>query len=436
MVRLSNSQIVFAVTISFLTICVALVAPALFATIPGPVLLWLIRNRFPLSIASPIWLAVASITLSAWVGVIIYGNTIFTEYSLFVITTELTSQAVLMLGVGSLCMAIGAYLFSLVVAYDQPAANLTLARSTWKLASGIFLTFIALSVVLAIIYSGPIWDRDQYLIGGAGSPAAAIGPVLLFSLVGLAFFARTEEGLVPYLCVFFSLLFIIVLFSSGSRTFAMFPLALGLGAYISDRNAFGRWSLLLSVPVSILLLPIPFDLRGLDQHGLSQYIAHIPEMSYSSGDVVIVMSNLSIAVPITGLTAIESSKIPFDHLAISVNPLPGSIAGWYDIEPTMRYSEVFPFNAYGILWNQGAIVALPSFLFLGALFGYFDYRIRELAYRKFILAALVILLLCIFAILFLSSYSLRTGTRWLWYALIFDLSIRLIPRVKALIRGF
>ena len=219
-----------------------------------------------------------------------------------------------------------------------------------------------------------------------------------------------------------------MLFSMGTRLFALAPVALAFGVYACEPDRFGKSLLAASGAATLLLLPIPLYLRGYEAHGLSNYVPALSSFPYGWTAIREAVGNLVLGFPITGMTALETDKIGLDKIAISLNPLPGRLAGWYEISDQLRFNRNFPYSAIGEVWNVSATLALGLFFWIGVLVGYIDYRVRWLLLRGQTLAALS---LCGFVVLFallMTSYNLRNSTRPLWYAIGLDVVVRIRGR--------
>ncbi len=390
----------------------------------GPTILYFSRTRIRPSLISPIWIVVCLVSGIGLLGYAIYGNQPSPDLRLiFVIDHELAGDTAFIFGVSSALMAAGALLST---AYGRsvkrPNLQMVVTGSTAKIAIFCVAVF---PLILGCIAFGYLVSRPLYIGKADGSLIGAIGTVTLAGLVAAGYLFRSNRGLIRWPIAALILIQFAIVFSLGSRQFALAPVALAFGGFLWKPDAGGRNWLIFAGAVSVLLLPIPLYLRGLPAHGFAEYLPALGSMKYGLIQIKEGLGNLALGFPQTGITAFQSRPIDGSDILVALNPLPGRLAGWYEISSQMRISPVFPYTAIGEAWNVGAGLAMPLFVGIGVVLGYLGRRVNHLAAQGRRIAALSICGLAILSGLYLTSYNLRNATRPLWYAVAIDLATRM-----------
>lgn len=282
----------------------------------------------------------------------------------------------------------------------------------------IMLAVAVVPVLMLVASLGTAFiSRDVYLAGGLGLRALyGVGQQLAtatIAIVGYLLIAgsraqRVSAGVL--MVVYFALLF-----SMGSRRIALAPVVLALGMIMAKPTRV--WlKLLIAGALATLLLPLPLLLRGSQAHGLLPYLGALQSYDLGEVDWLTTLNNILISYPTTALTAFHVNQIPLDNLFISLNPLPGDIAGWYEISGSMSLNAWTPFSTIGELWNYGPLAALAVWVGLGALSAALDGAVRKLWVGGIPFVALAVVgLAAIFAIQAL-QYNVRQSTRMMLYA--------------------
>ena len=119
----------------------------------------------------------------------------------------------------------------------------------------------------------------------------------------------------------------------------------------------------------------------------------------------------------SGHIAFLEPSIPLSHLWTSLSPLPGSVVGWNQIQPSHRLDPYSPYSTIGELGNYGLPILAAYYSLAGAVLALLDSRARELvAHRQPLRGLPLIALGFLFPILSL-QYQLRSDTRILYYGL-------------------
>ncbi len=394
------------------------------ALLLAPAVLWLARSRIPFSILSPVWVIIIFLTAVGLVGYGIYGLDSANVDQLFQLDGEVTRDTVLIIAASTLIMTLGALAYSFC---RPPLAGSGIAQlevsNRWARVAAIVIACLPLLVGLLVLDS--LYSRTTYL-GAEGSIQGGLGMLTLGGMMALGYLFRISKPGARVAVIAAIAIEFVILFSLGSRQFAMAPTAIAFGAYIGKSDRLGLHILLGSAVVSLLLLPIPLNLRVMPgDHGLGPYLSNLTSIPYGWTSLKDAVGNLTIGFPVTGIAAFESDHIGFDKILISLNPMFGRAAGWYEISDQLRITPIFPFSGIGELWNSGATLAVALLFVLGVVIGHIDYRTRQLMIEGRRIVAVVLFGLAVLFGLLMSSYNLRNSTRPLWYAIGIDLVTRI-----------
>lgn len=299
----------------------------------------------------------------------------------------------------------------------------------------VVLSLIGLSVsaaVFTLIGQGidGVLDREVYLPEEPNQrELAGAGKVLVVpSIIASAYVARaTTSRFYRTFAVSLILIHTIVLFELATRRLAAIPILVALGWIVArpSRNRSGR-TLVVALIASLLLLQLPLVLRSQESHGLIPYAkVLVGQGSGASRSPASALGNVTITFPITQQIAFHAPPLPIKDFWQSVNPLPGSLIGWYDTEPNHRLNATTPYSATGELANYGSGLFISYFLVAGGVLGYADRRIRALMADGRHLWALALLATGLLFTVVSLQYNTRTGTRLLYYLLAVDLLARI-----------
>jgi hypothetical protein len=286
--------------------------------------------------------------------------------------------------------------------------------------------------LLAIIaaYQGGLIYRTQYIPLTAGNPVAIAASTL--SLPGIAMLgwltqvAQTKFGkLLAWLIL---VLYAASLLSRATREFALMPSLTVLGILAANPTRRDRTALVAAAAaVCLVLLQVPLTLRSLPIHGLLPYLAALPH-AFGSLDFARSMSNVLFSFQLVGYVAVAAPPLDLSNLLVSLDPRHGTLAGWYDLNTTLRVNGHTPYSAIGELANYGWLELVAYMFLVGLYFAHLDWRIRSLiSDGQAVLGLLIFGLACLFVVLTL-QYNLRSATRVIYYLLMLDASIFLLAR--------
>ncbi|MEJ2862503.1 hypothetical protein [Actinomycetospora flava] len=297
----------------------------------------------------------------------------------------------------------------------------------------VVLAVAALPLLATVLVQGPdLVRRSTYLIGEAGSAGGIVSMLGLAGAVGCGLVLGSERGVRLLLPIGLAAGYLLLFFALGSRRLALLPLLMAVGAHVARPSRATRIGLAAAVVAALVLLPIPLYVRGIGAHGLLPYTAALPGILEQNDILGGAADNLLISFPLVGATAYQVAPLPLDYFFLQVNPLPGSMIGWYDISDSLRINLYTPYAGAGELANYGWGVVVGFWFVVGAFLGTLDHRIGVLldAGRRGVALVLTALPL-VFTILML-QYNLRSGVRMLIYSAAVLLALRAVDALKAL----
>ena len=266
--------------------------------------------------------------------------------------------------------------------------------------------------------------RDAYLVGYIGDPVIVAASTLALPAVAvLGWLSQASYTPAGKIASWVGIvLYATVLFALATRAFALLPVMAALGMIAARPGEFQFRAALFAAAIgSVLLLELPLSLRGGASHGLIPYLAFVAQ-----GNVAFDLSpfsNVLSSFQLTGRVAFGVPPLPFSDLLISLDPRPGQLVGWYDIEPLLRLNVFTPYNALGELANYGWLVLVVFFFCTGVYLGHIDRSVRRLIAAGQALPALLLFgLACLFTITTL-QYNLRSNVRILYYMVALDVAI-------------
>ncbi|GGO79148.1 hypothetical protein [Nocardioides deserti] len=286
-------------------------------------------------------------------------------------------------------------------------------------------------VLLASLLGDSLIERREYIADHLSGSLLVAGMNLI--LVGaVAVGGYTVRLGTWWLPVATLLLCEVVSFGQGSRIFAILPLVF-IGSVVagSGLNVARALSLLLAAGGSILLLGVPLHLRSLSMHGVLPYLSELPDavgVSLSSVDLAVM--NLLAGFPISIRASQVGGFVADRDLMISLNPLPGSMAGWDEVVVSHRLNYYTPFSGVGELGAIGGLKLFMVACLVGVLLAVLDYFVHRSLRSSAILIPLICFgMACMFA-LFFSQYTVRASFRILYYALLLLLASSLFKRTS------
>lgn len=292
------------------------------------------------------------------------------------------------------------------------------------------LTAVAVACAVPAVYAcfvpglPYLLDRPFYIENAYGGGVAAIGAQLsVAAVLGCGFLAVAWRGAGRVFVVVLFVVYLCLFFGQATRGMALAPTLFALGAFAAAPGRRTRIGLLVAAVLSVYLLRLPLFLRGQVHHGIIPYAGDLPSYFAATSGWDVVALNVLISFGIIGTTAYVQPHFPLHDLIVSINPLPGGWAGWYQIAAVHRLNVYSPYGAVGELGNVGPVAVIGYFFVLGLLMAFLDRRVRAhlLAGRQ--APALVVIGLVGLFCLYNQQYNLRQSTRMVYYAVAVELAV-------------
>lgn len=284
--------------------------------------------------------------------------------------------------------------------------------------AGWFLAFGTIELVALAAFVGPaLLNRPARLIGRGSSieTAIAMAAVAAVVVVGIAFFSRT--GIVRLYAFLLLTGFVAYFVAMGTRRLALVPLLLVLAYAISRKGNVRPIAVVLTGVAGLLALALPLHFRGQYSHGLLPYVASLSEFRLEPAVIAASFNNFLAGFKITALTSIQQS-IPLDVLWVSLNPISGTSAGWYDVSRELRLNRYTPYSAIGELMNYGPIAFVAVLVGIGVALGVIQ-RVNDKLLGDTLGRFISVISLGLVFIFVIQSaqYNLRSDVRYLYFAL-------------------
>ncbi len=218
--------------------------------------------------------------------------------------------------------------------------------------------------------------------------------------------------------------------ATGSRKIALFIVVYFLTVKLFNPNFIkSKFKLLISAVFLLYIVLNIFNLRGNEIHGFIPYIQYmfIPNVD----DLMMLQSNFLFLIYylfVFGFYMVpqvmDMNIVNYSTTLTSINPLPGNVAGWYEISEQMRINIYAPFTLFGEVFSMGLSFIIFFFILIGVFFSYLDLTIRKLAIRDKKISIIIIYFFTIIFIIYAFQYNLRSSMRFIWYIFFFLLYLK------------
>ena len=390
--------------------------------------LHLMRNRLAPLAFSPTALVAVGLYVMGVLGTTLYSSVQNAEAgagALVVLDQDQTIRTFILLGVAALSLLVGSYVTAAALPrIDIPASarRITVSGNLrgWMLAG-----CAAPLLYLLIAGGSDLWDRPYYIAvavqdGGLAGIAAQLAIAAPIALGYLLFASGRGASLLSAILL---LGYIVLFFGGGSRKLAMLPILIMVGVFVAKRTKGAAIALLASAILSLYLIRLPLYLRALPEHGVIPYLNHLPGfLDYGVGWDSIAL-NVLVSFGIIGATAYQQPAIDPSVFWISVNPAPGTLAGWYDQAESLRINVYTPYAGVGELGNYGMGYVVSYFLVAGCLLALLDRTVIRLMVRGHGVMSLALVAMAGLFLLYSVQYNLRSSSRMLIYGVILAVAI-------------
>lgn len=249
--------------------------------------------------------------------------------------------------------------------------------------------------------------------------ATALSPAAIF-VCGLLAFDRSQSTALRAIALVVALLFEAVFLGTATRRFSLW-----FAFFIAGGIFSGQWSskakrvlVLASVTIAILTIQVPLTLRGLPYHGLTptvNYLMTQPEIFLRPSEAP--TNNIFFGVALTQYVAYDVPKIRPSYTAVSLSPFPSRFNDWYAVNYRLMVNAFTPYNSFGELLNRGVSMLLIVMFGLGLAFGVAERLTYSSASQLMRTTRLGLAALAALLVVVSTQYSLRTTSRFAYYAI-------------------
>ena len=225
-------------------------------------------------------------------------------------------------------------------------------------------------------------------------------------------------------------------FSMASRALALVLPAYIFGNYTSTSKY--RWFvfyLLLSLALIPLFLWIVLNARSLPIQGIYPFLMWIKHGAYTVDPAQVwsfgaLLRAQTYGYPLAAYVAKQGSFSVAD-LLVSINPLPGFMAGWSTLWWKLRVNQFTPYNT----WGELLCVLGPYFPLAGAIYGFYFGFVDSILYGARLKSSPLIIRGMIFGSVILGSiifleYNTRNSVRVMFYGAFFFFFVLLLKMFK------
>lgn len=308
--------------------------------------------------------------------------------------------------------------------------NIKLPQFNNNYLMGISLGIILLDLFLLYsTYGSMIFVREAYQV----EFDKLLTMLMEYSLLFVVFIGGIVYNKNKFFSIFSALFVVLLCIGFGSRMatiylvvylFTIFIL------YIPKKRK--KWFIILWTPILLFFFGFNLSLRfnGYNEHGLIPYLS----LPFTKPEVI--MENTFFNLYYTFVFGVYSTcrtmiKYPsgYEYLITSLNPAPGGMTDWYIIYKKLRITPYAPFAAVGEIFSFPYIAA-AFYIFIGMFFSHAEKKIYKLlSNRNFVSGFILFLLTCAF-IPYSFEYNLRSCVRFIYYAMIFMIILKFMPKIN------
>lgn len=293
-----------------------------------------------------------------------------------------------------------------------------------KINIGVSFLFFLIIILYASTYGIRIFYREEYLIED-GRALQTITKLLSFVLSILLAFNYSKN---KYLSVFAFLILILLTMGTGSRIGFLYFIIYVFLIFQSQGNTLkNKIILFINLIFSFLFLSFIMTLRIGDAHGVFPYLATLFDSRGELYDSLIfnIYYSFIFGFFVSAKTILLNTP-NWGNIFISLNPLTGNMAGWYDIAKNMRIYPIVPYSSNGEVFTMGYGFTFLFYFVLGTIVSHFDYKTRNLFAQGKRITGFIIVVLFLLYIVYSFEYNLRSSFRYIYYIyiLLFIFSIK------------
>lgn len=365
---------------------------------------------------SPVIIPIAAVSSSLLMGALLWGRVqadARVSIQLPAVEEGLV-QAATVAVIFCLAYTIGACLAGPRKMVAMPLARL---RESVKMPDGL-LVFVGYSGIFFAIYAwqGALIQATYLQANGPFWAVAVATPVIPAAVLALSIVtARTSMW--RWAAVIGIVLICLILFARASRNLALLPVLILLGRTFATGGGFRTKSVMATAIMTVVMFQIPLIGRsnpsGVGLVPLAEQLISRPEELVNGFTVGALLGNFLVTAPLT--YEVANRPIEFHIFWVSLNPLPGGLAGWDDIRQSMKVNRFTPYNALGELAAYGWTTLVTVALLVGFVLALATRIASHLKGRYQAPASLLVLASTAYFSLSILQYNLRSGFRLIWY---------------------
>jgi hypothetical protein len=266
---------------------------------------------------------------------------------------------------------------------------------------------------------------QQFPIFARFSLAASI-----IALGVLSSWTRQQTKLLRFLGLLGISLYTMLYFSLSSRFLTFIPICIAF-VYHNKSSKFSALILGTVTAISTLFFyMLPLYLRSLKSHGFESYVTNIQNITFAGTDFEAAFQNFVFSFDVNGLTAFSLQKFPLYDLLVEVSPLPGDLAGWYEISESHRLNSATPAAAIGEAMNYGFFYFILIFIIIGLVLGYMQRKAENFQGKVRLYSSIILTSGATYFAVLCLQYNLRSAIRILYYLLIYFTLIKMTTKSR------
>lgn len=159
------------------------------------------------------------------------------------------------------------------------------------------------------------------------------------------------------------------------------------------------------------------NFRGSEKHGLFPYLGSLFNDESGIRDSFFNFYYSFIFGIFATVDTLKKAVPDWNVIFVSLNPLPGTMVGWYEISDEMRLNIYAPFTLHGRIFTMGYMFTIIYFFITGAIFTFIDKTIRKSLKKKNKGLPFVLVILAVLHIIYGFEYNMRSAVRYIYYSL-------------------
>lgn len=295
----------------------------------------------------------------------------------------------------------------------------------------LILALVEFMILIAFLGVSEFISRPDRLVGRDSSFEAVFQMIALAAVVAIGIVVFSRRGVMRGFAVLLLAGYVAYFISLGTRRLALLPILILLGYILARRGRVPVIGTLVASVLALLMLALPLYFRGLPSHGLVPHLEGLVTFALSPEIIATSANNILAGFKISALTAFTQAPIQIEALWISINPVTGDSAGWYEIARSLRLNQFTPYSAIGELGNYGAVVLTLVMGGIGLLLG-LSQRINDVLLREPTLKLVGIAALGLTFVFVIQSaqYNLRSNMRYLYLMLAIQVIALIAVRLR------